>query len=142
MDSTKQTQNHDAHLMLGNALPSAILDLDLSRLKVRPTSAPQGELTNEQWDAAETEYRRYLTLLYFYPGKSLVPSQEADMIWRLHILDTAAYRKACDSIFGQFIDYTPSQGWKCSSDEESARQLHEDTVILYEKHFGSHPANP
>lgn len=140
MDSTKQTQNHDAHLMLGNALPSAILDLDLSRLKVWPT-APQGELTNEQWDVAETEYRRYLTLLYFYPGKSLVPSQEADMIWRRHILDTAAYRNACDSIFGQFIDYTSPQRSTRNSDEESARQHQEDTVIPYEKHFGCYPAD-
>jgi hypothetical protein len=30
-----------------------------------------------------------------------------DEMWHRHILDTAAYRADCDSLFGRFLDHFP-----------------------------------
>jgi len=139
MKHINQMPKHDAHLMLGNALPEKIHALEFSRLKYKYTESSEAEMTPEEWEAGELEYRRFLTLKYFYPAVSLVPSQQVDAIWHAHILDTRAYREDCEKVFGRFIDHYPYFGIYGEEDYAELQRSFEETIALYEKHFGPYP---
>lgn len=92
-----------------------------------------------EWDKAEREYRRFLTLKHLYPSVTLVPSKEAHAIWHAHILDTRAYRLDCHRLFGRFIDHYPYLGIYGEKDYNEFEAALAKTAELYEKHFGSYP---
>lgn len=91
------------------------------------------------WDVvrgikAEMEYRRYLTLLLLYPDQQIAPpSDDADEIWHSHILDTMAYEKDCERLFGAFLHHVPSYG--TPREKVSMAVAKEHTEALYERHF-------
>jgi hypothetical protein len=113
--------------------------LDFERIKYKYTASSESEMTAEQWDHAEQEYRRFLSLKVLYPSVSLVPSKEVDSIWHAHILDTRAYREDCESVFGRFIDHYPYFGIYGAEDYQSLKSAFAETVTLYEHHFGTFP---
>lgn len=126
-------------LDVASNLPIAIQELDFARLKHKYTETSEAEMTVEQWDIAETEYRRFLALKVFYPGVSLVPSKLVDKIWHAHILDTRAYREDCEKVFGRFIDHYPYFGINGDHDAHVLQYHFHKTIKLYEKHFGEYP---
>jgi hypothetical protein len=92
--------------------------------------------TKEKAEFAETEYRRYLTLIKLYPNKGIVPSKIMDEFWHQHILDTQAYREDCQTIFGRFIDHFPYFGIYGTDDRQDLLDTFEETKALYKKRFG------
>lgn len=115
--------------------------LDFQRIKFKYTASAEAEMTADEWDQAELEYRRFLTLKALYPAVSLVPSKMVDAVWHAHILDTRAYRADCLSVFGYFIDHYPYFGIYGADDYQSLQNTFEETVALYERHFGPHPGD-
>ncbi|WP_369989562.1 glycine-rich domain-containing protein-like [Pseudomonas xanthosomatis] len=112
--------------------------LDFQRLKHKYTASTEAEMTAAQWETAELEYRRFLTLKRFYPSVALVPSQAVDAIWHAHILDTRAYREDCQHVFGRFIDHYPYFGIYGQDDYQELQSAFAHTVALYEQHFGTY----
>lgn len=105
-----------------------INNLDLTNLKIKLQT--QNGWTPEECEAAETWYKRFLTLRVKYPDKELVPNKEIDEIWHLHILDTRKYSNDCKDIFGSFFHHSPSYGQRNLSNEL------EMTKSLYRAEFG------
>jgi len=128
-------------LVMPNQLAVEVSKLNFQRLKHKTTQTPDAEMSAEQWDKAEVEYRRFLSLKKWYPGISLVPSKLVDKIWHAHILDTRAYREDCNNVFGRFIDHYPYFGIYGEDDYQSLQQSFAKTIELYERHFGSYPEN-
>lgn len=111
--------------------------LDLNRLKYLHTGTPDAEMSTAEWDIAELEYRRFLTLKRLYPGMTLIPTKAADNLWRAHILDTRAYRSDCHKVFGRFIDRYPYFGIYGEEDQREMENAQAHTARLYERHFGA-----
>ncbi len=58
--------------------------------------------------ALEGEYRDFLLLLAENPGKTISPwSDDLDLFWHEHILDTKRYAADCAHLFGRFIQHDP-----------------------------------
>lgn len=128
-------------LLTNDGLEMHISQLDFQRLKHKYTESSEAEMSAAQWDAAELEYRRFLTLKLLNPTVSLVPSKQIDAIWHAHILDTRAYRADCHQVFGRFIDHYPYFGIYGQDDYQDLQSAFAHTVVLYQKHFGPFPAN-
>lgn len=112
----------------------SVQGLDLERI-TRKVQHQRG-WTASRANQAERDYRRYLALLLVYPDRPIAPpGQDADEIWHGHILDTVAYARDCERLFGCFLHHVPSYG---KADEKlllaSAR---EQSEALYQRHFGT-----
>jgi hypothetical protein len=126
-------------LLTANGLDMNVNRLDFKRLKHKYTESSEAEMAAAEWDMAELEYRRFLTLKRFYPSVALVPSKTVDAIWHAHILDTRAYREDCQQVFGRFIDHYPYFGIYGQDDYQELKSAFAQTVALYEKNFGAYP---
>ncbi|AKH22266.1 glycine-rich domain-containing protein [Sedimenticola thiotaurini] len=122
-----------------SGLPVVVQALDFERLKHKFTATSDAEMTPEEWYSTEHEYRRFLALKLFYPGISLIPSNDVDKLWHFHILDTRAYREDCEKVFGRFIDHYPYFGIYGKEDYREQQIRFALTVELYERHFGPYP---
>ena len=126
-------------LLAPNGLDVNVSRLDFKRLKHKYTQSSEAAMSEAQWDMAELEYRRFLTLKRIYPAVGLVPSKEVDAIWHAHILDTRAYRNDCQQVFSRFVDHYPYFGIYGEDDYQELKNAFAQTVALYEKHFGAYP---
>lgn len=96
------------------------------------------------WSLAKADkvsdlYLKFLMLIALYPDKSIVPTEAIDEMWHMHILDTRKYYDDCKNIFGTFIHHFPYYGVRDMDDETSMRISFEETLRLFEKHFGKKP---
>lgn len=111
-----------------------VLTINLERVR-RKTEQKLG------WDGlravkAELEYRRYLTLILLYPDQPIAPpSNDADEIWHSHILDTQAYQKDCQRVFGDFLHHVPSYG--TPEERRTMTAARQQSEVLFQRHFGS-----
>ena len=122
------------------ALVPAVAALNFERLKFKYTGSSEAEMSAKEWDFAEQEYRRFLSLKVMYPNQALVPSKMVDKVWHAHILDTRAYREDCESVFGRFIDHYPYFGIYGKDDHQMLVDTFAETVAVYEKHYGPYPS--
>ena len=126
--------------MKHDKLYGRILALDLEPILfslVEKEEGPQWSL--ERALHAEKWYRRFLFLACKYPNKVVVPSKEIDEVWHTHILDTCKYMSDCDEIFGQYIHHYPYLGQRGASDALYLKESFQETLLLFQKHFGSTP---
>jgi hypothetical protein len=92
-------------------------------------------LTLTQATQAIEQYRRFLFLHHRHPNHPLVPSQEIDRVWHVHILDTAKYREDCQFLFGRFIDHFPYFGVGNTAQQQTLKAAYLETQALYEQCF-------
>jgi hypothetical protein len=96
----------------------AALDLTPVREKV---------MKRHGWDdtqtrANEADYRDFLMLLAENDGRTISPwTDDLDLFWHEHILDTQKYAKDCAWIFGRFIQHDPHIGMRPYHHEETKR---------------------
>ena len=90
----------------------------------------------EQCDIVEQDYKRFLALKFAYPDEEIVPNQEVDKFWHYHILDTQAYARDCELIFGYFVHHFPYFGMRGEQDLRDLHTAFADTTALYKNHFG------
>jgi hypothetical protein len=106
------------------------------RLKLQDAKEGKG-WTIAKCDLAEREYRRFLTLNLLYPDEAIVPCGLVDEIWHAHILDTQAYADDCARVFGYFVHHYPYFGMRGEEDAEALWSAYDQTLTLYEHHFGA-----
>lgn len=116
----------------------SIAELDLSMVKMKLMDRNEGE----DWDIRkvndiEIRYKRFLLLYATVSEYSIVPTPDIDTMWHYHILDTQAYAKDCDKIFGEFLHHFPYFGLRGPRDAADLEQAFNATRSLYEEMFGA-----
>jgi hypothetical protein len=116
-------------------IDSKVASVDLEMVKKKLQVSDEGEgWTIEQCDSAEIEYKRYLNLCLTY-GKGIVPNKIMDTFWHYHILDTLAYHKDCQDIFGYYLHHFPYFGMRSEKDAVDLKNAFEKTKELYFQTF-------
>lgn len=112
----------------------ASIDLEMVKYKLQDSEEGLG-WTQEQCDYAEIEYKRFLHLSRNYNNSTIVPNQLMDAMWHQHILDTRAYHKDSENIFGNYLHHFPYFGMRSESDKKELESSFEQTKLLYVKEF-------
>jgi uncharacterized membrane protein YphA (DoxX/SURF4 family) len=115
---------------------AAIHQLDLSLICMKLMDADEGPgWTERQCAEVAREYRRFLTLHLLHPGEPIVPNRAVDTFWHGHILDTAAYQRDCEAVFGWMLHHYPYFGMPGKGEERQFMNACERTKQLYEQTF-------
>ena len=118
-----------------NSIDPNIAAIDLEMVKTKLQDKEEGlGWTAEQCESAEIEYKRYLNLCLKH-GKGIVPNKIMDNMWHFHILDTRAYVKDCDKVFGHYLHHYPYFGMRGEEDAQNLKNSFDDTKIKYEQAF-------
>ena len=94
------------------------------------------KITPQRLAKAEMDYRRFLHLHLKFPSLEIVPTKLIDEIWHQHILDTRAYEKDCQDIFGRFLHHYPYFGMHGEKDQENLQRCFERTQFIWLNLFG------
>lgn len=122
------------------SLPSAITQLDFSRMKQKLLDPEEGAgLSPSEIELADREYRRFLALHLSYPSIPLAPNRLVDLMWHAHILDTLRYTDDCLQIFGHVMHHDPYMGIDGPDSVAELDSLFLTTQQHYERHFGAYP---
>ncbi len=82
-------------------------------------------------------YRKFLILQRKYGHLyNLPPSEDMDEFWHMHILDTKAYRKDCEAIFGHYLDHYPYLGIDENTNLNDLGNAFHKTQELFALEFG------
>ncbi len=116
---------------------TAVNSIDLSMVKLKLMDPEEGKgWSLEQANHAEIRYRRYLCMVFVHRDGSIVPTQDVDAFWHQHILDTRAYAKDCERVFGEFIHHFPYFGMRGEADAQNLASSFEETCAIYASAFG------
>jgi hypothetical protein len=112
-----------------------VATLDLSAVALRLMNAPDGP----KWDAetvaaAELRYRRFLLMTKLHPQAPLTPARDIDTFWHEHILNTRAYWRDCETLFGGYLHHDAGFGAE-EKDFEVKAVLDDDTSQIYTSLF-------
>ena len=115
-----------------------ISELNLDQIKQKLVHVESGEgWTQEQANATEVEYRRFLYLMKKFPNEPTSPAVAVDTFWHYHILDTMKYAADCEQVFGHFLHHNPyvgmhgeDAGAEHHSSGERMRELYEQTFAV------------
>lgn len=118
------------------AMYQAIDELDFSRIKAKLMYRREGVVALRRIERAEAGYRQFLKLAAKYPDAPIVPSEEVDEFWHMHILDTQRYGADCERIFGYMIHHDPYSGLDGVEDEARHFALAAKSDALAEREFG------
>lgn len=120
-------------------IDSDIASIDLEMVKMKLSEPKEGiGWTRDQVEDAEIEYKRYLHLTrhFPFPTFSVVPNKIMDTMWHYHILDTKAYHKDCERVFGHYLHHFPYFGLRGEQDEKDLKKSFEKTKEYYLQSFG------
>jgi len=95
--------------------------------------------TAEFCQEVEGLYRKFLSLNMHYPDKKICPTGPIDEYWHAHILDTHAYARDCDALFGKFLHHFPYFGMRGPEDRANLEAAFEESLDLFVTHFGVDP---
>ena len=114
-----------------------IAAIDLEMIKMKMSLPDEGEgWSKEQCDDAEVEYKRFLHLNKKFLKSAIVPTDVIDTMWHYHILDTRAYHRDSENVFGGYFHHFPYFGLRGDSDKQNLISSFERTKELYESEFG------
>lgn len=119
------------------AATERVASLDFSMLRTKLVSE-QG-WTNETAEEVEDLYRKFLALNVRYPERKICPTGPIDEFWHAHILDTHAYAKDCEFLFGKFLHHFPYFGMRGPDDRQDLENAFTASVDLFIRHFGVDP---
>jgi hypothetical protein len=95
--------------------------------------------TSELCEEVESLYVQFLALNARYPDQTICPTGPIDSFWHAHILDTRAYSRDCDLVFGRYLHHFPYFGMRGPDDEAALEKAFRQTVDLFIIHFGIDP---
>ncbi len=95
--------------------------------------------TREFCDEAESLYLRFLALNIRYPDRKICPTGPIDEFWHAHILDTRAYSRDCEFLFGRFLHHFQYFGMRGNADRAALDRTFRESVELFIIHFGIDP---
>ena len=121
---------------IGQGLDPRITSIDLSQVRRKLTEPePEGKgWGEEQALIVEKWYRRFLHVALKYPEVRPVPNHQIDAFWHQHILDTRAYARDCQTVFGHFLHHYPYFG--LNGDASERDDCFVQTNTIYRKEFG------
>lgn len=98
------------------------------------------------WTKAKTvraiaRYMAFLGLIYLYPDRPFVPTQEIDAVWHNHILDTTKYHQDCELLFGRYVHHFPYFSLRGEADEQTWERAFAETQTIFKQHFGIAPSD-
>lgn len=111
--------------------------LDFSILK-RKLGQEKGWSPEYQNDV-EDLYRRFLALNIVYRNRKICPTGPIDEFWHAHILDTRAYARDCDELFGEYLHHFPYFGMRGPDDRADLEAAFDQSRTLFVRHFGIDP---
>ena len=82
------------------------------------------------------QYKKFLSLKRKYPDSELVPTEEIDSVWHVHILDTKNYADDCNMLFGKFLNHEPYFGPYSKERREDMARWFEETSIFWQMEYG------
>jgi len=146
MQSLQQLQQHVKPALaikeyIDDQIHPLVKQLDFDKLKWKLSKSAEASWSESLCEYAEAEYLKFLSLKKLYPKVALVPSKLVDKFWHEHILDTEAYAKDCNQVFGHFIHHYPYFGIHGEKDQANLQNAFNETVTLYETHFGTFPTS-
>jgi hypothetical protein len=121
-----------SYLVTQKGINSTIAHIDLEMVKMKIMDPEEGlGWTREDCDRAEIEYKRFLQLNKMFPNESIVPNKTMDAVWHQHILDTRAYHKDCDAVFGKYFHHFPYFGMRSETDKQDLISSFDQTQVIY-----------
>ncbi len=98
------------------------------------------EVKNGEWDldraeAALRNYKRYMAVTKALGGVQLVPNGDIDEIWHMHILDTRAYMKDCNELFGEYMHHFPYFGMLGEENRQQWLEVQSQSESLWQELF-------
>lgn len=111
--------------------------LDFTMLK-RKLAEERG-WTSELCDEVESLYRSFLALNARYPDRKICPTGPIDIFWHAHILDTRAYVRDCELMFGEYLHHFPYFGMRGPEDQAALDRAFRESIELFITHFGVDP---
>jgi hypothetical protein len=91
----------------------------------------------ETANKAEVKYKMWLFLKLKYQDEILPPSREIDLFWHAHILDSHAYFRDTQALFGKYLHHYPYFGMRGKADEARLATAFEETKRLFHAEYGS-----
>lgn len=110
----------------------ASLDFSMLRRKLGEEKGWSPEYQNE----VEDLYRRFLALNMVYRDQKICPTGPIDEFWHAHILDTHAYERDCQELFGEYLHHFPYFGMRGPADRADLEASFEQSRTLFIRHFG------
>jgi hypothetical protein len=111
--------------------------IDLSMVKKKLMDEVEGQGWNQDYvDNVEKRYLRYLCMIYLDQERTFVPTKDIDLFWHQHIIDTRAYARDCQRVFGHFIHHSPYFGMRGEEDANDLLLCFENTKVFYKSLFG------
>jgi hypothetical protein len=95
--------------------------------------------TPEMCDEVEDLYVKFLALNARYPDQKICPTGPIDTFWHAHIVDTRAYARDCEFVFGEMLHHYPYFGMRGPDDLADLEDTFQKSVELFIVHFGIDP---
>jgi hypothetical protein len=95
--------------------------------------------TSEFCEEVESLYRRFLALNARYPDRKICPTGPIDAFWHAHIIDTRAYMRDCEVVFGEYLHHFPYFGMRDPDDQAALENAFRESVEMFITHFGIDP---
>jgi hypothetical protein len=95
--------------------------------------------TSEFCEEVESLYRKFLALNAHYPDQKICPTGPIDTFWHAHILDTRAYSRDCELVFGEYLHHFPYFGMRGPDDQAALANAFSESVEKFIIHFGIDP---
>ena len=95
--------------------------------------------TAEMCDEVEGLYLKFLALNARYPDQKICPTGPIDTFWHAHIVDTRAYARDCEFVFGEMLHHYPYFGMRGPEDLANLEDTFQKSVELFITHFGIDP---
>ena len=113
--------------------------IDCSMIKQKLMQAPEeggSGWSAETANAVEEKYKMWLFLKLKYETELIPPSREIDVFWHAHILDSHAYFRDTQAVFGKYLHHYPYFGMRGAADHERLVSAFENTKKLYREEYG------
>ncbi len=95
-----------------------------------------GEWSLQRAEKAVENYKRYMAITKALGGIQLVPNGDIDEIWHMHILDTRAYMRDCDALFGEYLHHYPYFGMLGEENRNQWLNVQTESERLWSDLFG------
>jgi hypothetical protein len=87
-------------------------------------------------DLMEEYYRNWLFLRRKYESRILPPTSQLDVFWHYHMLDTRAYIRDTQVIFGYYLHHFPYFGMRDDRDKHELQVAFAEMEDLYRREYG------
>ena len=114
-----------------------VSQLDFTMLKRKMIE--EHNWTSEFCAEVESLYRRFLALNARYPDRKICPTGPIDAFWHAHIIDTRAYMRDCEAVFGEYLHHFPYFGMRDPDDQVALENAFRESVEMFITHFGIDP---